>query len=73
MKIRIVADSSADLQTTADQGIVSVPLKIMTDHKEYVDNDLLDIEEMTADLAEYKGRSGSACSAGGEPHRQLPL
>ena len=66
MKIRIVADSSADLQTTADQGIVSVPLKIMTDHKEYVDNDLLDIEEMTADLAEYKGRSGSACPGVGD-------
>ena len=66
MKIRIVADSSADLQTTADQSIISVPLKIMTDQKEYVDNELLDIEAMTADLAEYKGRSGSACPGVGD-------
>ena len=66
MKIRIVADSSADLRTTKDRSIVSVPLKIMTDVKEYVDNDTLDVEAMTEDLASYKGKSGSACPGVGE-------
>lgn len=66
MKIRIVADSSANLQTTEDKSIVSVPLKIMTDLKEYIDDETLDVESMTEDLAEYRGRSGSACPGVGE-------
>ena len=66
MKIRIVADSSADLRTTEDMGIVSVPLKIMTDEKEYVDDENLDVEMMADDLAAYSGRSGSACPGVGE-------
>ncbi len=66
MKIRIVADSSADLMTTEDKSIVSVPLKIMTDEKEYIDNEELDIKAMTEDLASYKGKSGSACPGVGD-------
>ena len=66
MKIRIVVDSSADLSTNEDKSIVSVPLKIMTDEKEYVDDETLDVEAMTNDLASYKGRSGSACPGVGE-------
>lgn len=66
MKIRIVVDSSADLSTNKDKSIVSVPLKIMTDEKEYVDDETLDVEAMTNDLASYKGRSGSACPGVGE-------
>lgn len=66
MKVRIVADSSADLQTTEDKSIVSVPLKIMTDNAEYIDDEMLDVKSMTEDLAEYRGRSGSACPGVGE-------
>ena len=66
MKFRIVVDSSADLFTTEDKSIVSVPLKIMTDKKEYVDNEDLDIKEMTEDLASYHGKSGSACPGVGD-------
>jgi DegV family protein with EDD domain len=66
MKIRIVADSSADLRTAEDKSIVSVPLKIMTDEKEYIDNEELDIKAMTEDLASYKGKSGSACPGVGD-------
>lgn len=66
MKYRIVADSSADLTTTEDKSVVSVPLKIITDKKEYVDNESLDIKEMTEDLAAYHGKSGSACPGVGD-------
>ena len=61
MNIRIVADSSANLCTTSDNSIVSVPLTLRTDEREFVDNEALDIKEMTDYLASYKGKSGSAC------------
>ena len=61
MKIRIVADSSANLCTTPDNSIVSVPLTLRTDEREFVDNASLNIKEMTDYLASYKGKSGSAC------------
>lgn len=61
MNIKIVADSSANLRTLEDNSIVSVPLTIRTDEKEFVDDATLNIEEMTDYLAGYKGKSGSAC------------
>ncbi len=61
MKMRIVADSSASLTTTPDHSFVSVPLTLRTDEREFVDNENLDIKEMTDYLATYKGKSGSAC------------
>lgn len=66
MKIRIVADSSANLKTEEDMSIVSVPLKIVTDEKEYQDDENLDIDMMTEELAAYRGRSGSACPSMGD-------
>lgn len=66
MKIRIVADSSADLVTLEDNNIVSVPMKIMTDYKEYVDDSTLDVKDMTDELASYRGKSGSACPGVGD-------
>ena len=61
MNIRIVADSSANLSTLPDNSIISVPLTLRTDEKEFVDNASLDIKNMTDYLASYKGKSGSAC------------
>lgn len=61
MNIRIVADSSANLRTLADNSIISVPLTIRTDEKEFVDDATLNIEQMADYLASYKGKSGSAC------------
>ena len=66
MKIRIVADSSADLITNLEKNIVSVPLKIRTDYKEYVDDENLDVQEMATDLSTYKGKSGSSCPGVGD-------
>ena len=61
MKIKIVADSSANLRILEDNSLVSVPLTLRTDEKEFVDDASLNIEEMTDYLANYKGKSGSAC------------
>ncbi len=66
MNYRIVVDSSADLYTSLENNLVSVPLKIVTDVKEYVDDETLDVKAMTEDLATYSGRSGSACPGTGE-------
>ncbi len=62
MTYKIVADSSANL-TSHNGGIPfeSVPLRIMTDEKEYVDNAELDVHGMLDDLAKYKGRSHTSC------------
>lgn len=61
MKIKIVADSSCDLLTMPRVGFASVPLTISTDEKTYLDDEMLDIEEMVSDLSTYKGRSYTAC------------
>ena len=61
MKIKIVADSSASMISTADGSFVSVPLTLRTDEREFVDNADLDVKEMCDYLASYKGKSGSAC------------
>ena len=66
MKIKIVADSSSDLYEFEGIDYESVPLKIVTDNKEYVDDKSLDIPEMIKELKAYKGKSGTACPGQGE-------
>ncbi len=61
MNIKIVADSSANLFTMDGISYASVPLKLVTETQEYVDDAALDTAAMMADLAAYKGRSGSSC------------
>lgn len=61
MKIKIVTDSAANMQSMEGVAFESVPLKIITDQKEYIDNSELNIEDMVEDLSTYKGRSGTAC------------
>lgn len=65
-KTVIVADSSANLFRSDYAGFMSVPLKILTDAKEYVDDEVLDVEGMLTDLREYKGRSGTSCPSVGD-------
>lgn len=61
-KFKIVADSSADaINFSFDIPFVSVPLKIMADDKEFVDNKELDIKNMVEFLEKYKGKSSTAC------------
>ena len=61
MKMRIVADSSASMLTSADRSFISVPLTLRSDEREFVDNESLDVKEMCDYLASYKGKTGSAC------------
>lgn len=61
MKIRLVADSSANIHTISSMEVTYVPLKIVTDQKEYTDNTSLNVPDMLQDLREYKGKSGTAC------------
>ena len=66
MKVKIVTDSAANMAALEGVAFESVPLKIITDCKEYVDDAGLDVEMMVDDLSAYKGRSGTACPGVGE-------
>lgn len=61
MTYRIVSDSSCDIRALPGVDFVRVPLRIVTDAVEYVDDDRLDAEQMAAELQRYKGRSSTAC------------
>lgn len=61
MSFKIVTDSSADIKTLPGVDFESVPLKIITDVKEYVDDGSLDVVGMISDLQKYKGKSRSSC------------
>lgn len=62
-EVKIVADSSADLPVITDVAFSSAPLKIVTAEKEYIDDSTLDVESMVNDLANYNGKSSTACPA----------
>ena len=66
MNYKIVADSSADIKALSGVDFASVPLKIMTNEKEYVDNAELSVSGMLSDLKAYKGRSHTSCPSIGE-------
>ena len=66
MKIKFVADSSANLFSMDGADFSSVPMRVRAGDKEYIDNDTLDIPQMLKELAEYSGKSGSACPGIGE-------
>ena len=59
--IRIVPDSSADLNELEGVELVSVPLKILAGPDTWVDDESLDTGSMLDKLAEWKGRSSSSC------------
>ena len=59
MNYLIAADSSSNLP--AGSGVAIVPLKIITDQREFVDDAGLDLNEMLSYLQSYKGRSGTSC------------
>ena len=66
MTIKIVADSSANLPALSGIPYASVPLKLVADTKEFVDDENLDCAAMMAFLDSYQGRSGSSCPNVGE-------
>lgn len=60
-KIKIVADSSCDMLEIKRVEFASAPMKIVTDEKEFVDDDKIDVAEMVEFLDKYKGKSKSSC------------
>ena len=60
-RIKIVADSSADISELIGIDFSSAALKIITTEKEYTDDSSLDVTKMVEELACYKGRSSSSC------------
>lgn len=61
MTFKIVADSSSDILFLNQVPFSSVPLKIITNEKEYIDDYALSVTEMIDDLKKYKGPSKSSC------------
>lgn len=62
MDFKIVADSSADaIKYNLAVPFESVPLKIITNEKEFVDDKNLNVKEMVDYLSTYKGKSSTAC------------
>lgn len=66
MNYKIVADSSSNLFKIEGANYSSVPLKVVTQEKEYIDNETCDIHEMIEDLKVVKGKTGTACPSAGE-------
>lgn len=64
--IRIVADSSADTLTLEGVSFAFAPLKIITQSKEYVDDNTLDVAGMVSELQAYSGKSSTACPSVGD-------
>lgn len=63
---KIVSDSSSDLLQISGVPYATVPLKISTNEREFVDDSSLEVSEMLEYLEAYRGKSGSACPSVGE-------
>lgn len=61
MTYKIISDSSSDLLELPGTPYATVPLKIITDVKEYVDDTSLNVDDMISDLRQYKGTSRTSC------------
>ena len=60
-KMKIVADSSANLLTLPSADFSLAPLKIITSEQEFTDDRHLDLEEMLSYFQTYKGKSQTSC------------
>ena len=61
MNFKIVADSSCNIFHLPDVAFQSVPLKILTSDREYIDNQSLDVGEMVATLKAEKMPATTSC------------
>lgn len=66
MKNRIVMDSAGDIKVLKGVDFVSVPLKIMTDSRQFVDDEKMNVTDMVGHLKSYRGRSSTSCPSVGE-------
>ena len=65
-KIKIVADSSANIHQLKKVSFASAPLKIIAGEREFVDNCNLNAEEMVDFFDNYKGKSKTSCPNPGD-------
>lgn len=61
MNIKIIADSSSNLHRMEENVITTVPLKIVTDEREFCDDAALNVEDMLRYMQHYSGRTGTSC------------
>lgn len=60
-KIKIVADSSANVLQLQNTPFAAAPLKVITNEKEFVDDNALDVDSMVSWFDSYKGKSKTSC------------
>lgn len=61
MKRVVVVDSSANLAGENAQGAVSVPMKVMIDGREFVDDSALDLASMLESMGSCEGATSTSC------------
>ena len=65
-KIKITADSSANLLELQKVSFASAPLKIITSNQEFVDDAALDVSSMLDYFSSYKDKSKTSCPSPGD-------
>ena len=60
MKMKIVADSSANLLSLPDIDFGVVPLHIIVGENDYIDDDKIDLTAMQENLSSYKGKTSTS-------------
>ena len=65
-KMKIVADSSANLLALSRVPFASAPMKVITGEREFVDDAALNVEGMVAYFDTYKERSWTSCPNPGD-------
>lgn len=61
MEYKIIVDSSANLLSQEEKGLLSIPLKIRVDEKDYLDDSDLNLEELRKALSKTKEKSTTSC------------
>lgn len=64
--MKIVSDSASNITMLEDISFASVPIRVLTDKKEYVDDSEAGVAAMVEELAVYKGKSRTSCPAPGD-------
>lgn len=59
--MNIISDSSSNLLSFDGTNYSTVPLKIISDSKEYIDNAQLDVEKMVNEMSESKEKFSTSC------------
>lgn len=60
-KVKIVADSSANVLELQNTPFAAAPLKVITNDREFVDDNALDVDAMVSWFDSYKGKSKTSC------------